>query len=782
MELECKTESSLWTSFNGKKRKKNADHQHRQQQEIDAAKRVKREQGVADETEEVEPRISALPDRLRRPITAEELTELLHYAALGGTGVKQPSWCVLLGQNRVNGVNVAVVEGVGQSDFYKHYITLRNLRTKYSNRLTFALSTSCTRLLSTIFSSDVDTAEDLPGLQEDKDNGRLHKVLRTHPVVLKYGTSKRGLTAYVLTQEEMIKRHYPVKGLPGFEDFACADCGDVADASPLFGLDCEMCLTVKGYELTRVSLVDGEGKCVMDQLVKPDNKILDYLTRFSGITAAMLHPVRTTLRDVQVRLRSLLPRDAVLVGHAVNNDLVALKLIHRHVIDTSLLYRREFGQRFKLKVLAEVVLGRSIQTQEEKGHHPVEDALAALDLAKYFICKSPLKVVENHLKELWGLALEEEEEEEESTEESTELAPSSRFADVLQRAGRSVCYVGKRCDISLHAAHQQWHSSDREVVASFRRQRKCPFFSVLRLSSFINVPPRQDYKVRRCLQDMCVVFAGPLPAGFSEREVRRLFRCCGSVRTVKMLTTTHRLHAVVEFKLLEGAELALQILNGATVQGHTIKVQRPVSESTLDFDLNLEALMSDGVNTRRLYALKLSSHASANGHAADGKLAVNGRASGSLPVKKRQLSEETLTRTFSRFGAVERIHLMGKPGKRARHAYIHFECSEAKQAAMDSSEALWQEEYVTCPALTPVPMDEDGPHEFRGQTDPGPQDVAMCHMMKKLDARLGKLFTSLPECTLSAVLLLPHNSATEPASLGLCLLDIKRGKCNRAVT
>lgn len=36
--------------------------------------------------------------------------------------------------------------------------------------------------------------------------------------------------------------------------------------------------------------------------------------------------------------------------------LSPLQLIHPHVIDTSLLYRREFGQRFKLKVLAETVL------------------------------------------------------------------------------------------------------------------------------------------------------------------------------------------------------------------------------------------------------------------------------------------------------------------------------------------------------------------------------------------------------------------------------------------
>lgn len=32
------------------------------------------------------------------------------------------------------------------------------------------------------------------------------------------------------------------------------------------------------------------------------------------------------------------------------------QLIHRHVIDTALLYRREHGQKFKLKVLAKAVL------------------------------------------------------------------------------------------------------------------------------------------------------------------------------------------------------------------------------------------------------------------------------------------------------------------------------------------------------------------------------------------------------------------------------------------
>lgn len=99
----------------------------------------------------------------------------------------------------------------------------------------------------------------------------------------------------------------------------------------------------------------------------------------------------------------------------------SLQLIHPHVIDTSLLYRREFGQRFKLKVLAETVLGwvlllslspsrsfthppqllnlifhscprRQIQTEERMGHNPTEDAVAALELAQYFIKTGPRQV------------------------------------------------------------------------------------------------------------------------------------------------------------------------------------------------------------------------------------------------------------------------------------------------------------------------------------------------------------------------------------------------------
>jgi RNA exonuclease 1 len=47
--------------------------------------------------------------------------------------------------------------------------------------------------------------------------------------------------------------------------------------------DCEMVITAAGFELARVSLVDGgSGRRLLDQLVVPDNPVLDYNSKYSG--------------------------------------------------------------------------------------------------------------------------------------------------------------------------------------------------------------------------------------------------------------------------------------------------------------------------------------------------------------------------------------------------------------------------------------------------------------------------------------------------------------------
>ncbi|XP_062420509.1 RNA exonuclease 5-like isoform X2 [Pungitius pungitius] len=708
------------------------------------------------------PSISVPPDSLQRAIGASELTALLHYAALGRAGgVRRPSWCRLRRQRRVTAVNVVIVEGLTQTHFYKHYLALRHLRTSYTTRLTFTPSLG--DLASGIFSGEV-LKTGAASLQRPL-GGRL-KALMTHPVITKFGTQRRGLTAYVLTEEEMIKRRYPVKGLPGFEGFVCTDCADrVTDSSPLYGMDCEMVHTERGYELARVSLVDSDGSCLLDDLVKPQNRILNYLTRFSGITKAMLRPITTSLRDVQVKLGKLLPSNAVLVGHSLESDLVALKLIHRHVMDTSLLYRRDFGQRFKLKVLAEVVLQRQIQTEDKTGHNPVEDAVAALELAQYFIKMGPSQVVERHREELWGYTTVDE-----PADCEPEAKPSLRFADVLQTLGRSVAYMGRRSDVPLDLSNQQWHNSDKALVASFRRRTGCPFLSVLKFSSLSDRPRPEPLADARALRDMCVAFAGPLPAGVSEREVRRLFGRCGAVRSVRLLSSPVTVHAEVEFELLEGAVLALKVLNGLHVHGQPIKVQRPVNASLLDLDLTLDALMRDGTNASRLYAARSRLSARANG-----------------APRPDRLSEEAVRETFGRFGPVEGVVLA------ARHAHIQFQGPADREAALGSSEDLRKEKYLVCPSLTPPHLpswvattttrssgeeEDDAGGEERPPGHAGSQvkadraadeDQEMDLLLGKLDRRLQKLLGSLPEGTLSVVVL-PGGASAQ----GLCLMEVKQ--------
>lgn len=78
----------------------------------------------------------------------------------------------------------------------------------------------------------------------------------------------------------------------------------------------------------------------------------------------------------------LVNKETFLIGHSLENDLLALKVSHSLVIDTAVLYKHSRGGTYKiaLRVLTRKFLSREIQ-DSGNGHDSIEDAKAAMDLA-----------------------------------------------------------------------------------------------------------------------------------------------------------------------------------------------------------------------------------------------------------------------------------------------------------------------------------------------------------------------------------------------------------------
>ncbi|KAK2461339.1 hypothetical protein APHAL10511_006866 [Amanita phalloides] len=245
---------------------------------------------------------------------------------------------------------------------------------------------------------------------------------------------------YVLQAEQMVENDYPVpsyisdvfqytpewRHTPAPARPLVSDAGEGILRRRIYAIDCEMCLTEDGKELTRVCVIDYyTGKVVYDQLVKPSKPVTDYLTRWSGITAEALAPVTTTFAEVQAHVMKLLSPPApnpfsipsssssatfepsafpagsrtaeaaskpsssphltpILLGHSLESDLKALKISHPFCIDTALLYHHPRGRPLKpgLAWLTRKWCGREIQNRGEGGHDSEEDARACIDLLK----------------------------------------------------------------------------------------------------------------------------------------------------------------------------------------------------------------------------------------------------------------------------------------------------------------------------------------------------------------------------------------------------------------
>ena len=152
------------------------------------------------------------------------------------------------------------------------------------------------------------------------------------------------------------------------------------------GIDCEMGFTTKGFELLRTTAIDFiTGEEVLDILVRPKGEIIDLNTKWSGV--AEIKDLAVLFENHLTLLQEVMDKNTILIGHGLENDMNAMRLVHHRIVDTSILYPKHKTapmMKYSLKYLCFTYLGRTIQTGE---HDSGEDSLGAIDVVKYFLKK-----------------------------------------------------------------------------------------------------------------------------------------------------------------------------------------------------------------------------------------------------------------------------------------------------------------------------------------------------------------------------------------------------------
>ncbi|XP_061223130.1 RNA exonuclease 5 isoform X1 [Neopsephotus bourkii] len=742
-----------------------------------AARKRRKVDGGGRGPEEKSSRLSAALFGEDCEISRDQLYELLKYAALGKRhNATQPSWCRISNQSHLAGVVVIVLHEMSQLHFYKFYLQFKHLRKVFRHRF---ILTPSTNFFASLYGEGANlkpqnSAQGLTStgsecIQKNSD-------LQCDPIIRKYGIKPQGLTNYILTLEEQRKNDYPIKGSPGSKGYIYTECDQQrTDSSPLFGLDCEMCLTAKGNEVTRVSLVDAQGQCLLNELVKPENRVMNYLTRFSGVTKKMLLPVKTRLSDIQTRLKEMLPHDAVLVGHSLNADLQALEMIHPSVIDTSLLFARNEGRRFKLKFLAKAVLGKEIQCEQKLGHDPAEDARAALELAQFFIEQGPAKVAELNLEMLLTTEKLAEDPEnkaalqpqgcrvEKQLNEPPHLSKPC-FLDCLQVTGQKPVLLGRQGLDSSGLCQSNLSTSNKQILQRALEDVPLSTFSIIQFSLgpeyIASHLPALCEQVRSKLTDMLKIYAGPFEEGFCLRSVKKEFGRCGPIQSLTVVTEPYKPYVCIQYEVLEAAQLAVESLNGAEVAGSCIKVQRPVTAAMLDCDDLIKELELDVENEGVIYVAGL----------------------------KKSLTEMDLQEEFSQLKDLEILFLPKdlQSGKHRNCCFLKFQESQSAADALEiingwtvkgsklrSRNALasghlwrwiWQMNHSN---------GKQGRHilyEKMEQLSDSEQDLKK--KVKKLDHHIKTLYRSLQNNTL-CVVLFPGVNSRHGAQPGLGLMAVK---------
>ncbi|KAI9025043.1 hypothetical protein CLU79DRAFT_844850 [Phycomyces nitens] len=352
------------------------------------------------------PSLSLRPQEVKVKMPLKSIRQFILYCL---TEASTPSWAPIVNKGLVKNLVVVFAQGLDITYFgaeknrqnVPNAISLTDLKedsigkssmpffaSKFSHMIVSKLSGEKGKIespISELLKCDVSLTEKNKMLQEKWDRSIEHK-----DNMKEY---------YVMTLDQLKAADYPIP--PSMDPTVTLGEGwketravkVPSKEKKLIAVDCEMVLTASGSALARVTLINEDGNVVLDEIVKPDEPVVDYLTQYSGITPEIMNSTNCSFTRAQKHIRKIVDHDVLLIGHSLDNDLKAMKLVHPYCADTSLLFDHYKGPPYRpgLKMLARTFLKRGIQEQNENtiGHDSAEDARATLDLFKLKLERGP---------------------------------------------------------------------------------------------------------------------------------------------------------------------------------------------------------------------------------------------------------------------------------------------------------------------------------------------------------------------------------------------------------
>mmetsp|Transcript_61190 Transcript_61190/g.90803 ORF Transcript_61190/g.90803 Transcript_61190/m.90803 type:complete len:743 (+) Transcript_61190:166-2394(+) len=158
-------------------------------------------------------------------------------------------------------------------------------------------------------------------------------------------------------------------------------------------MDCEMCQSkcpetgvVNNKALCRISVVNADNpeEILLDTLVKPDWPVTDYRTFVNGIKKEHLEGVTFTFAHAQQFMMALCSEETVVIGHAINNDLMTLKMEHHCVVDSAFLFKYKEPHAHMTPSLANLALG-VLGREMPDTHDSVNDSRQSLYVLEEYV-------------------------------------------------------------------------------------------------------------------------------------------------------------------------------------------------------------------------------------------------------------------------------------------------------------------------------------------------------------------------------------------------------------